>query len=209
MRLPILAGRASLLALAATLVAAAAPARAGYIVTFSQVGSDVLASGTGTIDLNGLTPVTSGSTVPQVGPTFATEATGAAGGIDEYSGASGPTSFGPGVFTNATTGTGDLVAIQQLLGETAGFVDVPTGYTSGASLSDTATYAGQSFASLGLTPGSYLYTFGSGADADTFTVDVAAPVPEPASLTLLGIAAGFGLVARRRRAAQRSSVKVG
>jgi hypothetical protein len=177
----------------------AAPVQAGYIVTFSQVGPDVVASGGGTIDLNGLTFITPGSTQPQVAPTFATEAAGAAGDVDEYSGASGPTSFGPGVFTNATTGTGDLVGIQDLIGEPSGFVFVPTGYASGALLSDTATYAGQSFATLGLTPGVYLYNFGSGADADTFTVDVAAPVPEPASLMLLGIALGaLALVYRGR-----------
>src|SRR3954453_1774269 len=109
----------------------------------------------------------SGSTVPEVAPTFATEATGAAGTINEYSGASGPPSFGPGVITDAISGTGDLVAIQ-LLGGGPGFVDVPTGYVSGAALSDTATYAGQSFATLGLTPGVYVYNFGSDEDADTF-----------------------------------------
>jgi hypothetical protein len=201
MRFPPLAGRVSLLALAACLATSAGPARAAYIVTFSQLGPDVVASGGGTIDLDGLTFVTSGSTLPEVAPTFATEATGTAGAVDEYSGASGPLSFGPGVFTSATTGTGDLVGIQELIDEPAGFVFVPTGYMSGVPLSDTATYTGQTFATLGLTPGSYVYTFGSGANADTFTVDVAAPVPEPASLTLLGTIVGLGLVARRRRKA--------
>jgi hypothetical protein len=188
---------AAVLGAAVLIGSSAAPVQAGYIVTFSQVGPDVVASGSGTIDLNGLTLITPGFTTPEVGPTFATEATGAAGGIDEYSGANGPTSFGSGVFTSATTGTGDLVGIQQLIGEPTGFVLVPTGYASGAALSDMATYAGQSFASLGLTPGVYLYTFGSGMNADTFTVDVA--VPEPASLVLLGTAAVLGLAARRRR----------
>lgn len=143
------AGPASLLALAVTL--AAIPAQAAYTVTFAEVGSDVVASGS--IDLAGLSLLTSGTTVPQVAPTFATEATGAAGAVEEYGGASGPTSLGPGVITNATAGTGDLVGIQQLISEPTGFVFVPTGYASKASLSDTATYAGQSFATLGLTPG--------------------------------------------------------
>jgi hypothetical protein len=77
----------------ATLVAAVSvnSARADYTVTFSEAGSDVIASGSGTIDLNGLTFVTSRSTVPQVAPTFATEATGAAGAVDAKFGAWGRT----------------------------------------------------------------------------------------------------------------------
>ena len=202
MRIPLLAGPLSLLAVAAFL-AMVVPARATYIVTFSQVGSDVVASGSGTIDINGLTFVTSGTSVPQVAPTFATEATGAAGGISEYSGASGPLSFGPGVITNATTGTGGLVGVQALTGG-PGFVFVPTGYASGAPLSDTATYAGQTLTTLGLTSGAYVYSFGSGADVDTFTINVGgtAPVPEPASLVLLGAGLlGLGSVAMQRRKA--------
>jgi hypothetical protein len=79
------------------------------------------------------------------------------------------------------------------------------GYASGAPLSDTATYAGQSFATLGLAPGVYLYTFGSGTNADTFTVEVSAPVPEPSTwaMMLIGFAGlGFaGYRASRRESA--------
>jgi hypothetical protein len=125
----------------------------------------VTVSGSEAIDLAGLTFITSGFTTPEVAPTFATEATGGAGSVDEYSGAAGPFSFGSGVFTSATTGAGDLVGVQALQGEPSGFIFVPMGYASGAPLSDTATYAGQSFATLGLAPGVYRYNrlgFGRG-----------------------------------------------
>jgi hypothetical protein len=173
--------------------AATSPTRSAYIVTFSQVGPDVVASGRGAIDLNGLIFVNSGVSVPQVGPTFATEATGAAGPLSAYSAISGPSSFGPGVFTNATTGTGDLVALEAPEG-VGGLVYVPTGYVSGAPLSDTATYAGQTFATLGLTPGRYVYTWSS----DSFTVQIGpTAASEPASMALLG-AGLLGLIATRR-----------
>jgi PEP-CTERM motif len=191
---------AGALMLASLIGTTADSAQAAYIVTFSQTGSDVTASGSGAIDLAGLTFITSGPTVSQVAPTFATEATGASGAVDEYSGASGPFSFGSGVFTNATTGAGDLVGVQVLHGEPSGFIFVPMGYASGAPLSDTATYAGQSFATLGLAPGVYRYNFGSGLDADTFTVEVGAPVPEPSTWAmLLAGFAGLGLAGYRAK----------
>jgi PEP-CTERM motif-containing protein len=56
-------------------------------------------------------------------------------------------------------------------------------------LSDTAAYDGETLASLGLTPGSYVYRFGSGATADTFTVD-ARVIPEPSTWVMLLV--GFG-----------------
>jgi hypothetical protein len=195
---------AGALILASLIGTTADPAQAAYIVTFSETGNDVTASGSGAIDLAGLTFITSGFTQSEVAPTFATEATGAAGEVDQYSGASGPFSFGSGVFTSATTGAGDLVAVQVLL-VGSGSIFVPTGYASGAPLSDTATYAGQSFATLGLTPGVYLYNFGSGTDADTFTVEVGAPVPELSTwaMMLIGFAGlGFaGYRASRRESA--------
>jgi hypothetical protein len=81
---------------------------------------------------------------------------------------------------------------------------IPHGYTSGHSLSSTATWNSQTFSSLGVTPGTYVWTWGTGAHADSFTLQVgpATAMPEPASLTLLGIGAvglaGYGWRRRRR-----------
>jgi hypothetical protein len=81
---------------------------------------------------------------------------------------------------------------------------VPSGYVSGANLSDTATYNGQTFASLHLIAGTYTWHWGTGANADSFTLQIgpaSTPAPEPASLTLLAVGlAGLGMVLRTRLA---------
>jgi hypothetical protein len=64
---------------------------------------------------------------------------------------------------------------------------VPTGYVSGTALSATDTYSGQTFVSLGLTPGTYTWTWGTGANADSFKVQIgpaATAVPEPSTAIL-------------------------
>jgi len=66
-----------------------------------------------------------------------------------------------------------------------------------------AAWTGETLAGLGVTPGTYTWTWGNGADADSFTLNAGeAPpsgVPEPASLGLLATGLiGLGLGARRR-----------
>jgi len=176
-------------------------AQAAYIVTLEQVGSNVVASGSGTLDLAGLSLIAAGDT-SQAGmnPAFALINTGptSATTVDLYTGITGPTNFGSGFFTPASSGSGDPVDIQ-------GFDDilvVPGGYVSG-SLSDTATYDGQTFSSLGVTPGTYEWTWGSGADADSFTLDVV-PAPLigrglPVLLAVGGLLFGAKLLGRAKR----------
>jgi hypothetical protein len=70
------------------------------------------------------------------------------------------------------------------------YIDTSESYVSGAALSDVTTWDNQTFASLGLTPGTYTYDYGSESTPDTIVVDIgtAAATPEPPSVTLLAAA---------------------
>jgi hypothetical protein len=162
------------------------PARAGYTVTLEQVGSNVVATGSGQIDLTGLSLVGTFTVGPGVTPTVGFIGTGAIGAVttDGYSGFTGPTRFGSGGPTHVNSGTGALVAIEAA----ANLLNVPVGYVSGKPLSDISTYDNTTIAAIGATPGTYVWSWGSGPGDDTFTLQIgpAAVVPEPSSLALLG-----------------------
>jgi hypothetical protein len=64
---------------------------------------------------------------------------------------------------------------------------VPSGYTSGSSLSDSDTFDSTTISALGLTPGTYTYTWGSGGNADSLTVDIQGAAPEPGTVCLLSV----------------------
>lgn len=133
----------------------APPAQAGYIVTLQQVGSDVVATGTGAFNLTGLTiggVVFRGSAIvpasADIGTGFNNDGT-TYGGLGVIT---GPSSFGSGGVTFASSGTGDLVGFETNT-SFGNFIIVPLGYVSGSALSDSATYNNATFASLGVTPG--------------------------------------------------------
>src|SRR5262249_2436836 len=139
----------------------ARPAEA-YTVRLKEVGANVVATGSGPINLTGLTLNAVGILTPgTMGANFGLIQTGQLTDVlvDTYTGITGPTSFGPGgpFFFMGDTGSGDFVGI----GGLAGDIEVPGGYVSGNPLSDSMTFNNATFASLGVTPGVYTWRWGT------------------------------------------------
>jgi len=190
------------------LVGAAGRAEAGIIININEVGSDVVTTVSGSIDLTGLTdrsPVNQPAVVRPidavifVGPLQSGE--GFAIPADALLGATGPSSFGSGLTTFPSSGSGDFVGVLSPGGMAQ--IDVPRNYVSGTMLSATDKYSGTTLSDLGLTPGTYTYHWGTGGDSHTLTVQIGA-VPEPSSLALAltGGALALGYAWRRHRRAR-------
>jgi hypothetical protein len=191
---------ASAVALGTALLTGLSSAEAGYVVTLQEIGSDVVATGSGPIDLTGLSSLTTGSAGARVIPSIGQIITGPPNTgfnpIDRYTGFSGPTSIGSGGVTFADSGSGDLVGITGSLS----ILILQLGYVSGDPLSDTTTYTGKDFTTLGVTPGTYIWTWGTGVNQNFTLIIGATAVPEPASAALLGAAlAGLLLSGAIRR----------
>lgn len=184
-------------------------ARASFVLNVVQSGNNVVASGTGTLNTAALTSAGSSSTGGSVWPAVGLIIVGPTAPVAVFTGVSGPLAFGSGGQTNASSGTGTIAGV--VGNPEASGLYTPNGYVSNSSLSGTATWNNQTVAGLGLTPGTYVYTWGSGATADSFTVNIGgstppstpSPTPAPSSLYLvvLGIV-GFTLLQlyRSRRA---------
>lgn len=182
-------------------------AQAAYTLTIQADQTGVTATGAGSINFDALSPfgdeldpslidASDGAVI--VGPATPTDDT-------YYSGITGPDVFGSGDEFFADAGGGAIVGLGTFGETSGGVVAVPMGYVSGASLgTSTATWTGATITSLGLTPGSYVWTWGSGASADTFTLDIgslgiiAAPEPATWAMMLLGLG-GVALLRTRRR----------
>jgi PEP-CTERM motif len=190
----------------------APPAQAAFVVTLTQDGSNVAANGSGSIDTAGLTFDGTAGQISAIEPRTGLIAVGEPGAVaaDFFSRISGPVNFGTGE-TGETfepnMGSGGSMGINSDNGAINELI-VPHNYVSGTQLSASMTFDDQTFSSLGVTPGTFVWTWGSGPTADSFTLDVeTAAVPEPTSLVLLGTALiGCGAVFRRRQAATRPTV---
>jgi hypothetical protein len=182
-------------AASALLLIVSRPARAEYIVTLKQVGPDVVATGSGAMDLTGLHfrfhAVAGGN--PEIVPfdaiiTFQQYLAN----VDVYRGFTGPTTFGLGRRDEfmANTFTGDSVGIaaaNPLFGE----IEVPLGYVSGTPLLSSMTFNNATIGSLGARPGIYEWTWGTRPNQN-FTLQI---VPDPGftfGLLIISFGALFG-----------------
>jgi hypothetical protein len=179
------------LALAITCGLSVSAAQAGYIVTLQQVGPDVVATGSGAIDLSGLIFIGSDFGGNTIGPDNALILIGADGFFDDYAGfnvITGPTSFGTGA--NPTSGgIGDHVGINGL----EQLLFVPQNYVSGHPLSSRSTWPFQTLDSLLVIPGTYIWTWGTGPN-QSFTLQIGgAGVADSGSTFGLLLVAASGL----------------
>jgi hypothetical protein len=194
-------------ALALGVAALGSQARAGIVVDISQVGANVVVSGSGSIDPTVLLRVGTGGIQPLVYGDEGWVFVGQLSGGNVFTGLTGPSSFGTGPLLAASSASGDTFGMEaSITGFGSPTLYLPFGYTAGTELSGTATYDNTTIAGMGLAAGTYHYTpTGIGTSADnTFTVIIGS-VPEPSSLTMaataLGLIGSLALRCRRNKKA--------
>jgi hypothetical protein len=142
------------------------PITSGLIITMKEVGSDVVMSGSGSLDIFDLFPIGDGFSISYVAPIVSRFACGLEGAGpfngSIFTGATlnKPSNFGFSAQTIATSGTGDLFGVN-LYGFGVDAVFLPTDYVGGSPLNGTSTYSNSTFSSLGVTPGTYVWSWGS------------------------------------------------
>ncbi len=184
------------------LIVLAVPLSAQALITIEmqQVGPNVVVTGSGTANVTALTldSVSLGSTI---WPVFLPESLVVIGSglTSPWLGSlSGPANFGTSATASfSDSDTGDRIGIVAKK-----LVYLPMGYVSGTAVSGMSTWNNKSFVSLGVTPGNYVWTWGSGNTADSLVLNIGmAPVPEPgaAVLMLAGLLAVAVAVVHRQR----------
>lgn len=179
-------------------------ARAQLFITMEQVGPDVVATSTGSLPNNS---VTTGYTVIEAQAVVTPLIGSLTLGLPQFPGnnsllyagsiVSGPASFGSGATQLASSSSGPMFGFLGASGAVG--VDVGQGLAGTPFTAGTATWANLTLASLGVTPGTYVWTTSSVFNGETITLTV---VPEPYEYALM---AGLGLLGfagwrRRNRA---------
>ena len=192
------------------LLTTASAADAAMILRLEEVGGDVVVRGSGTINLSGLTLKASLNDYDNIFTSiqlYAGPATIGDGVVDQWSGMTGPSTIGTddSVFIPADAGTGNLFGVvsddrSDPGGTPLPLLVLPRSYVSGTALNGTTRYVEQTFATMGISPGTLTWTLPS-ADTVTITTD-AEPVPAP-----LGVASAAAVFAYIRRLKQNTRIQ--
>jgi hypothetical protein len=178
----------------------AANSHAAVVITANETAGNVVFSTQegGSLDLNGLTYFNTLLTGNGINPSGQVVLLGGSGpeSADIYTGVTQPGPFGPD-FENAgpDSSTGDRFGVS--FGAEGGLLIVPIGYQSDDPLNGTMTYWGQTFTSLNIESGTYVWSWST----DSLTLVVPSVVPIPAAVWLFGSAlAGLGWMRRKQTA---------
>ena len=182
----------------------AGPAKAlsAFNVYLYQDGSNVVVSGSGEVDLDGLTFIAQeshpiGINAASANLTVGTPQNRGRAPYFTYSGINGPGSFGSLGSVGGTPSpfTGDNFGV----GGTSHVLNLPVGYVSGTSFSGSMTFDGTTLSGLGVTPGTYTWSWDGGANTFNLYAGEAPPsVPEPSQYGLFVFLAVLGFFGWRR-----------
>jgi hypothetical protein len=171
--------------------------RAAMVVTFQEVGNDVVASYSGSIDTTGLalqtlsSPNSSQRTAPQAPSVYFNNDADLFCFQNTWTVA--PTPFG----TSGLTADAFSIATEDSFGFDSTRLYLSSAYVSGSTISGSMTFNNTSLGDIGIQLGTTMNaTFSSGS---TLTLNA---VPEPTTVSMLAVscvAAGLGFVRRRRR----------
>ncbi|MGB0744778.1 MAG: PEP-CTERM sorting domain-containing protein [Opitutales bacterium] len=186
------------LALALALGIQCGSLKAEVVVTVVETSGDVVFSASGTLDLSSLTFDANGGTRASIIPDrSASEPNGSTFTLGETPSVflantqyTGITTLG-GIFGTNTAGTIASTGTGGRFGIATNVLIVPSGYLSGENIFSTSVFESSDFSTLGLTPGSYVWEWGS----DSITMNI---IPEPSSALLLGFTV-LALAFSRRR----------
>lgn len=191
-------------------LAGSPPAQATMLLKLEEIGGNVVVTGSGSVNLDGLTFDRSSDTFTNVltsiqvyaGPNSFDD-----GSVDIYSGLTGSPSIGsdPLVSENPTSFSGSnlfgLVSNDQSNSDGSGkaLLVLPRGYVSGTDLGESSsTFSDTSFSKLGLSAGTSTYSWSSGGTTQNVRVQVGS-TPVPAPFCLAGAGAAFSCIRRLKR----------